>query len=146
MNRDIIQTIDIIANKEKVWQVLTSPSCIATYLPGAQTFTDWKVGHSILFLHEDQHQASLDRGTILVYQPFELLMYTYWSQESNLEDSPENYITVAFNLTDIEGQTELSLTEVNFKDAAWYQRSLDTCMLTLSTIKELSEAVVSCRR
>ena len=139
MNRDIIKSIDIKAKASKVWEVLTDPQCIHIYLPGAQAVTDWEVGHHIMFVHDDREPQVVDKGTILVYQPNELLVYTYWTPFSELPDSPENYTTVAFNLSENETLTDLTITHVNFQSEAWYQTSLKGWDYLLARVRELCE-------
>jgi hypothetical protein len=51
LNRELTVTksIQIKADKVKVWAALTTPLTIRQYLYGAETITDWKVGSPIVF-------------------------------------------------------------------------------------------------
>lgn len=112
---------------------------IEQYFPGAKTITSWEIGSEILFMHTYEGNKFINRGVILDFDPMHLLSYTYWTAFSNTEDKPENYTTIIFTLTKINGTTNLTLKQTNFKSAEWYQ-GLETGWNTvLAKIKELSE-------
>ena len=67
-----------------------------------------------------------------------MLRYTYWTAFSNTEDKPENYTTITYTLTEINGKTKLGLTQTNFKDIAWYKGLEVGWNVVLEKIKELA--------
>lgn len=48
----ITLSIEISADKAKVWDALTNPEKIKIYLFGTETLTDWKTGSEIIFQGE----------------------------------------------------------------------------------------------
>jgi uncharacterized protein YndB with AHSA1/START domain len=105
--------IDIAAPAAKVWDGITNPEIIAQYMMGAHVATDWKVGHPITWAGEFNGQAFRDKGEVLVFDPPKRLSVTHWSPLSNVEDKPENYHVVTYDLSETGGVTTLKLTQSN---------------------------------
>lgn len=99
----------IDANPEQVWNALTDPMVISEYLFGTQTETDWRIGSPIEFTGEYNGKAYHDKGTILQVLPQKLLQYTYHSSASGLDDLPENYFNVSYELEEEGGKTRVAL-------------------------------------
>ncbi|WP_431200822.1 SRPBCC family protein [Mucilaginibacter sp. P25] len=57
-----------------------------------------------------------DHGTILDIDPGTFVKYSYWSSMSGTDDKPENYANVTYNLTENNGETELTVTQDNVKN------------------------------
>lgn len=57
MNKELTvkTSIEINADKAKVWDALTNPEKIKVYLFGTETLTDWKTGSEIIF--QDEYQG-----------------------------------------------------------------------------------------
>ena len=100
MNRQLIvkNSIEIHASPEQVWEVLTNPKKIKNYLFGTETRTDWKPGSTIVFKGEYEGHPYEDKGNVLENNLNELLKYNYWSGFSGLEDSPENYSIITYQV------------------------------------------------
>lgn len=101
------------ASRENVWKALTHPDLIREYFLGANVDTDWQVGSDITFTGEWNGTPYEDKGTILVFEPFEELSYSHWSPLSGAEDAPENYHVVTINLADTVGGTSVALAQSN---------------------------------
>lgn len=110
----ISKTIDIKASPEQVWSVLTDPEQIKIYLFGAECQCDWTVGSEIIFQGEFQGHQYRDKGIIKALIPNQKLQYTYWSGFSGLEDSPENYSLVTYEIITKGHQTQLTVSQVGF--------------------------------
>lgn len=103
MRNDLIvsESVDVNALPAKVWDALTNPEIIKKYLFGTETLTDWKVGSEIIFqgeYGEKKEHTYRDKGVIMQNVPNKLLSYSYWSGFSGLEDSPQNYSLITYNL------------------------------------------------
>lgn len=105
----VSSSIEINAGIEKVWKGLTDPAVIKEYLFGTETVTDWKPGSEIIFQGEYNGQTYRDKGVIKQNKPEELISYSYWSGFSGLEDNPENYSTVTYQLREA-GHSKTMLT------------------------------------
>jgi uncharacterized protein YndB with AHSA1/START domain len=141
MNKELTITtsIEINADKAKVWDALTNPEKIKIYLFGTETLTDWKTGSEIVFQGEYQGHQYKDKGTILDIKQDELLQYTYWSGFSGLEDKPENYSLVSYKLETANGKTLLTLTQIGFANEDAQQHSQTNWANVLQQIKQLTE-------
>ena len=94
----VSNTIEINAESAAVWEALTNPELIKEYLYGTETVTDWKAGSEIIFQGEYQGQKYRDKGIIKEIVPGKFLSYTYWSGFTGLEDIPENYSLITYDL------------------------------------------------
>jgi uncharacterized protein YndB with AHSA1/START domain len=112
---EVSKSIDVNANPSKVWNALTNPEIIKEYLFGTETVTDWKVGSEIAFQGEYNGHKYRDHCKILQNVPNELLSYSYWTAFFGLEDMPENYSIVTYNLSPIDANhTKFSWTQKGF--------------------------------
>ena len=141
MNKEltVTQSIEIGADKSKVWDALINPEKIKTYLFGTETLTDWKTGSEIIFQGEYQGHQYKDKGTIIDIKTDELLQYSYWSGFSGLEDKPENYSLVSYKLDTANSKTLLTLTQQGFANEQAQQHSQIAWTNVLQQIKQLTE-------
>ena len=116
---------EIDAPEEKVWDALTDPDQIKEYMFGSSVSTDWKPGSPIVWKGEYQGKTFEDRGEIVEVERPRLLKLTHFSPSSGLEDRPENYHTLVYELEEREGKTYLSLSQDNnaTEDAAAESRA-----------------------
>jgi uncharacterized protein YndB with AHSA1/START domain len=135
----ITQSIEINANKTKVWDALTNPEKIKIYLFGTKTLTDWKAGSDIIFEGEYQGQQYKDKGIIIDIKTNELLQYSYWSSFLGLEDKPENYSLVTYQLETYNSNTLLTLTQKGFANEQAQQHSQAAWTNVLQQIKQMTE-------
>jgi uncharacterized protein YndB with AHSA1/START domain len=94
-------SILIQSTSAKVWKALTEPELIKQYLFGTQVTSDWKVGGSITYRGIWQGKSYEDKGKILTLVPEKIFQSTYWSSIRGLEDRPENYAIVTYELETI---------------------------------------------
>lgn len=109
-------TKDIIINvtPDKVWEALTTPELIKQYMFGAEVETDWQKGSPLIYKGTWDGKPFEDKGTILEIEPEKLLKTTYFSPLSGLEDKPENYNIVSYELAPAgEGQTKVTVVQEN---------------------------------
>ncbi len=142
MNNDLIvsQSILINASLAKVWQGLTTPAIIKEYLFGTETVTDWKVGSEVVFQGEYEGHKYRDKGVVLKNVVNETLSYLYWSGFSGLEDKPENYSTVTYNLVKKdENTTEFTWTQKGFANEENKKHSEGGMSAFLEKVKEVIE-------
>ncbi|MBV9986905.1 MAG: SRPBCC domain-containing protein [Chitinophagaceae bacterium] len=133
-------SIIIDAPKEKVWEALTRPELIKQYFFGTDTHTDWKPGSPIRFTGEWQGKKYEDKGTVLSADTNRLLRYEYWSSMSGIEDLPENYVIVTYELEEKgEGVTELSITQENIPTEQMREHSEQNWNKVLEGLKAMLE-------
>lgn len=107
------QTV-IKAPIEKVWHALTDAETVKQYFFGSDQKTDWKVGSPILWSGEYEGTTYVDKGVVLEFIPNEKLHFSYLSSWSGLEDRPENYLSVTYEVKSVSSGTELTITQSNY--------------------------------
>lgn len=100
-----------------VWKALTTPSALKQFFFGSDIVTDWRVGSPIRFRGTWNGKPYEDKGTIQTFEVDRRLAFTHWSPLSKLEDKPENYHIVSFDLQPVNGRTEVVLTQTNQSDS-----------------------------
>lgn len=110
---EAIKALTIDAPPATVWEALTEPAKVRLYMHGTTISTDWSVGGPVSWSGEWKGKAYIDKGTVLAFEPEQLLRYTHWSPMGGSEDVPENYHTVTFKLKDDGGRTILTLIQDN---------------------------------
>lgn len=143
MDKNLIATsqIKIISTPEKIWDVLTNPEKIKTYLFGTEVLTEWGIGKPITFQGEYNGQAYQDKGNVIDIKKYELLVYNYWSGFSGLEDNPENYSIVTYKIENLEeNAAQFTWHQQGFSSEAGRLHTAQGLKSMLEKIKELSES------
>ncbi len=132
--------VDINVPSARVWDVMTNPEIIKEYLFGTETVTDWKVGSELIFQGEYGETTYRDQGVILENIPGQVIVYTYWSGFSGLEDKPENYNKVTYKITAKgDNLTELQWIQDGFANEEGYNHSLAGMPQFMDQIKGIAE-------
>ena len=132
-------TVVINAPVSKVWEALTSAEIIKKYLFGTQVTTDWKEGSPNTYRGVWEGKEYEDKGTILKVEREKLLESTYWSSIAGLEDKPENYKKVTYELEPEDGVTRLTITQDNNVNEEEKNHSEQNWNMVLKSLKELLE-------
>ncbi|MDP9205735.1 MAG: SRPBCC domain-containing protein [Gemmatimonadota bacterium] len=111
-----VQTI-VNAAPAAVWKALTTVSTLKQFFFGADISTDWTVGSPIRFRGNWKGKPFEDKGDIQAFDAGKRLSFTHWSPLSGMEDRPENYHIVTFELRPAADGTEVVLTQTNQNDA-----------------------------
>ena len=115
----VTNSISIDAPAARVWEMLTDPRQTPKYMFGCETVSDWKVGSSLLWkMNYEGKELVAVKGSIVAIEPERFLAYTTIDPNSALADIPENYLTVTYELTTIDGQTVLTVTQGDFATVA----------------------------
>lgn len=123
---------------DKVWEALTNPEIVKQYFFGSNQETDWNVGSKILWTGEYEGTTYVDKGVVLEFLPNEKLSYSYLSSWSGLDDKPENYLWVSYEVKDIDGGTELTITQSNY-DEEKAKHSAENWEVVIDGLKKLIE-------
>ena len=132
-------SINIHASISNVWEALTNPEIIKKYFFGTNTITDWKVGRPIKFKGEWEGKTYEDKGTILEIQKNKLIKYDYWSSMSGIEDKPENYVIVTYQLSGGDENVNLSVLQENIPDEKMKAHSEQNWNKVLDGLKTVVE-------
>jgi uncharacterized protein YndB with AHSA1/START domain len=119
----IKNTIVIKAPISKVWDALTNPEQTKKYMFGCETVSDWKKGSPLLWKgsYEGKEMVFV-KGNIVDIKPEKFLAYTTIDPSSTIEDIPENYLTVTYELVFENGQTVLTVTQGDYSTVAEGER------------------------
>ena len=115
--------IKIQAPVAKVWDALVNPEQTKKYMFGCETVSDWKPGSPLLWKgsHEGKEMIFV-KGNIVSIDPGRYLAYTTIDPNAAMEDIPENYLTVTYELTPQQDQTLLTVTQGDYNKVAEGQK------------------------
>ena len=100
---------------DTAWKALTNPAVLGRALFGSQVETSWKVGSPISFHGEWYGRHFEDKGKVLEFSPPWQLRFSHFSALSGLEEKPENFHVLTFEL--LPGpKTTVRLTQENEDD------------------------------
>ncbi|HMG68235.1 MAG TPA: SRPBCC domain-containing protein [Chitinophagaceae bacterium] len=131
--------INIKAPVSKVWDALTKPEIIKQYFFGTDTITTWEVGSPIAFKGEYKGKSYQDKGTILGMEKNKLIKYSYWSSMSGIEDKPENYVIVTYELSGNDNNVNLTITQENIPDEKMKEHSVENWKKVMEGLKNVVE-------
>ena len=122
MAQELIVKNDITINAPAatVWDVLTNPEQTKKYMYGCETVSDWKIGSPLLWKGVwDGKEMVAVKGSIVDIQPGSFLAYTTIDPNNpNMSDTPENYLTVTYSLSETNGHTHLIVTQGSYTKVA----------------------------
>lgn len=119
----IMNSTVIIAPVSKVWDALTNPEQTKKYMFGCEAISDWKIGSPLLWkgMYEGNEMVFV-KGNIVELKPVKFLAYTTFDPHSAIEDIPENYLTVTYDLSFDDGKTTLTVTQGDYATVAEGER------------------------
>lgn len=135
---ETIYETTINAPVEKVWDALTNPAVVKQYFFGSDLETDWQVGSPIYFKGEYEGKYYQDKGTVLEFVPNKQLAYSYLSDWTNMEDVPESYLLVKYEVEEADGKTILRINQTNY-DAEKAEHSEASWGTVIDGLKKLVE-------
>jgi uncharacterized protein YndB with AHSA1/START domain len=135
--------VTIQAPVSKVWEALTSPEIIREYFFGAEAFSDWKVGSPLEFKGVWEGKEYIDKGVILRSEPEKLFQYTYLSAFSGLDDIPENYANITYELYEEDGATTLTVRQENLASEDDREKMDANWKIVLNNLKQILEKETS---
>lgn len=116
----IINTICINAPVYKVWDALVNPEQTKKYMFGCETVSDWKPGSPLLWkMQYEGKELVAVKGNVVDIKPAEHLAYTVFDPNNpNMEDKPENYLTVSYDLEPDGSGTLLTVIQGDYNTVA----------------------------
>ncbi len=119
----VSNTITIQAPAAKLWDALTNPEQTKKYMFGCAAVSDWQPGSPLEWIgvFEGKELVAV-KGHIVRIEPGHLLEYTTFDPNSTLEDVPENYLTVTYELKPEKDQVVFSVSQGDFATVAEGER------------------------
>jgi uncharacterized protein YndB with AHSA1/START domain len=118
MNKEkSIKRVNILYSKsEEVWDTLTNPQKTKLFMFNCEAHSDWNAGSEIKWKGNFNGYESGEKGVILEVIENKYLKYSSIDPNFGIEDIPENYLHITYDLKESEGKTELTTTIENFND------------------------------
>ena len=134
-------TIKIAAPARKVWLALTVPALVKQWQYGSDLLTTWEVGAPIVFRNEWNGQVFEQKGSVLEFSPTTRLKYSLFFPRPDVEDIPENYFFMIYELAESEGVTSLLVRQEDPRGSPPTESSsAEEGPNVLASLKELVEA------
>jgi uncharacterized protein YndB with AHSA1/START domain len=140
-NQIINKVISISAPPLKVWEALTDIKLMKQWMAEEQItiLTNWEVGSPIV-IKGDMHWVYFENtGTVLKFEPEQVLKYNHLSSLSRLRDEPESYSAIEFRLSHVENKTSLALELSGFATEAILKHLDFYWTVTLEVLKKFVE-------
>ncbi len=137
--RAVKRSVIINAAGAEVWKAITDPEMIKQYFFGTDVKTNWKEGSPIIYSGIWKGKDYEDKGQITKVEEGKLLQHTHWSSLSGVEDKPENYFEVIYEIEEREKDTVLCVTQVGLMSDDSYKHSAENWELVLQQLKDLVE-------
>ena len=134
-----ISTITLNASVKKVWDTLTKPELVKLWQYGSDLITNWDVGSEINFRTEWEGKVFEQWGKILEIRPTEFIKYSLFAPGPDLEDKPENYFVMTYNLTDENERTKLEIIQEDNRPNAVQEEPQGEENPILKSLKEVVE-------
>jgi uncharacterized protein YndB with AHSA1/START domain len=117
MSKQLIvkNSISIKAPASKVWDALTNPEQTKKYMFGCETVSDWKAGSPLLWkgVFGGKEMVAV-KGNIVQIDKGKFLEYTTIDPNSGIADILENYLTVTYALSEVKGETILTVSQGDY--------------------------------
>lgn len=110
----IQRTLQFKASRKEVWDLLTNPSKTKLYMYNCEVCTDWNVGSKIKWKGNFNGYESGEKGIILSCIENECLKYSSIDPTFGIEDIPENYLHITYDLEELDDHTRMTVTIENF--------------------------------
>ena len=135
--------VKILAPAKKVWLALTSAELVKQWQYGSDLLTTWEVGTSIVFRNEWNGQVFEQKGTVFEFLPVSRLRYSLFFPRPDVQDIPENYFFMTYELAENDGITTLLVRQEDPRPSAANESSDgDGGPDVLSSLKELVEVTM----
>jgi len=135
-----ISVIVINASRQRVWDMLTKPEYVKLWQFGSDLITTWEPESPIRFVAEWNGQTFEQWGHVLVYKPYEAIQYSLFAPRPDLEDKPENYFVMCYELSDQEDNTRLVITQIDNRPDAIQEEPQGEENPVLQQLKQLAES------
>lgn len=135
-----LNSITIDAYIEKVWSVLTESKYTKEYMFNCTVESKWKTGSPITWQGNYQGYEAFQKGHILEIEPFSKIKYSTFDPNFGLEDIPENYIHVSYELTEKNGKVQLTITNETFDENEERMKHINQGWeMVIKRLKEVAE-------
>jgi uncharacterized protein YndB with AHSA1/START domain len=136
-------TITITAPRLVVWDAVTLPENVRRWQYDSDLTTDWVVGQPIRFRAEWQGQVFEQWGTVLEFDAPDRLRYSLFAPRPGLEDRPENYFTMTYELDAVDGATRVTFIQEDPRDVDVAEDDPDEENPVLIALRDVAESLAN---
>ena len=131
--------VKILAPASNVWLALTVPDLVKQWQYGSDLLTTWEPGTPIIFRNEWNGQIFEQKGTVLEFSPASRLKYSLFVPRPDLQDIPEHYFFMTYELVESDGTTSLLVRQEDPRPSLPDESGGGDGPDVLSILKELVE-------
>jgi uncharacterized protein YndB with AHSA1/START domain len=136
-------SITINAPRESVWTVLTLPAHVRQWQYNSDLTTDWNVGAPIRLSSEWQGRVFEQWGTVLEFDVPARLRYSLFAPRPGLDDVPENYFTMTYDLSEVAGGTKVTFIHEDPRELDLIENNTDEDDPVLTALRDVAEALAN---
>jgi uncharacterized protein YndB with AHSA1/START domain len=136
-------SIIIDAPRDVVWSAVTLPPYVRQWQYDSELLTDWIVGQPIRFRVEWEGQVFEQWGTVLEFDAPNRLRYSLFAPRPGLEDRPENYFTMTYDVVDVAGGTRVTFLHEDPREPDAVVDDADEENPVLLALKGVAESIPS---
>lgn len=137
--RRVRRSVVIASPGAEVWRKMFDPETAPLWMGGFQMKSSWEIGSPLTLGGTVSGSHYEERGTVLAFQPGELLCYSHWSRLWRVPDTPENQAVMTFRVEPEGDATRVSITHDLPVVEAIAQHSDFFWRVGLGRLRELAE-------
>lgn len=126
-----------------MWAAVTLPEHVRQWQYGSELSNDWIVGHSIRFSALWQGETFEQWGTVEEFSTPRRLRYSLFAPRPGLEERPENYFSMIYGLTDVDGATKVSFTHEDPREREDVEEESDEENPVLTQLRVVAESLAT---
>ena len=135
-----ISSITINSSVQKVWEALTKPELVKKWQYGSELITDWEIGGEIRFKTEWNGTVFEQWGKVIEVIPHKVIKYSLFAPRPDIEDKPENYFIMIYNLTQEKDRIKLEIIQEDDRPGATQESDNGEENSILSSLKKMIES------
>ncbi|RYY90802.1 MAG: ATPase [Chitinophagaceae bacterium] len=136
INKSLVR---IEAPIERVWECVSNADLVREWQYGSNLDTSWEPGTGIRFSTPWEGKTFEQWGTVEAYNAPNFLAYRLFAPRPGLEDKPENYFRMEYRLQELDGTTELEISQVDERPGAEQEKPQGEENPMLQALKKLAE-------
>jgi uncharacterized protein YndB with AHSA1/START domain len=136
-------SVTINAPRAIVWAAVTRPEHVREWQYGSELTTDWTVGHPIRFSAQWHGETFEQWGTVEEFCAPSRLRYSLFAPRPGLEDRPENYFTMTYELTDSGEGTRVRFIHEDPREADDGHDESDEENPVLTSLRAVAESLAN---
>lgn len=132
----VTKSILVTAEPARVFRALTEPTEIMRFLPLRSAEIEGRLDGAITFRGEAGGIPFTDYGTIEIFDPPRVFQYRYWSDNQGVERTPENHLTIRYDITPSSAnRSKLAVTHGGIPPAPYHDIMLGVWDFLLDGIR-----------